>query len=175
MIDLLEKTGAYLEAGRRAHQEGDADRSMRNLQRIERRDPAYGEACTLLSEILAARGDADLAASKLAEAIEEAGGEDAPGELHERHARLLEQAGQRQQALEAYEALRRRDPARATSHSTSRCLRRDLEATRLGADAATRAAGARPRAATRSRESSGAAEWGSCFGRATSGWGASWR
>jgi tetratricopeptide (TPR) repeat protein len=129
VIDLLEKTGGYLEAGKRAHQAGDADRSLQNLQRIERRDPAYGDACALMSEILAARGDAELAASKLAEAIEEAGGEDAPGELHERYATLLEQAGQRQQALAAYEALRRRDPARGDVTQRIATLRRDLEAT----------------------------------------------
>jgi tetratricopeptide (TPR) repeat protein len=129
VIDLLEKTGAYLDAGRRAHQIGDADSAMRNLQQIERRDPAYGEACLLMSELLAARGDADLAATKLAEAIEEAGGQDAPSELHERYALLLEQAGQREQALEAYQLLRRRDPARGDVTERIATLRRDLETT----------------------------------------------
>jgi tetratricopeptide (TPR) repeat protein len=142
VIDLLEKTGAYLEAGRRAHQAGDADRSLQNLQRIERRDAAYGDACALMSEILAARGDSDLAASKLAEAIEEAGGEDAPAALHERHAALLEQAGQRQQALAAYEALRRRDPARGDVTQRIATLRRDLEATAVAESATARAPGA---------------------------------
>ena len=143
VIDLLEKTGAYLEAGKRAHQHGDADRSMRNLQRIERRDPAYGDACALMAEMLAGRGDAELAASKLAEAIEEAGGENAPGDLHGRYAALLEQAGQRQQALAAYEALRRRDPARSDVTQRIATLRRDLEATSVEGDAAIRAPGVR--------------------------------
>ena len=133
VIDLLEKTGAYLEAGRRAHQEGDADRALRNLQLIERRDTAYGDACALMAELLAARGDAELAASKLAEAIEEAGGEDAPAELHERHAALLEQAGQRQQALDGLRgpappgsrAQRRHAAHRDASGATSRPPRRD--------------------------------------------------
>jgi tetratricopeptide (TPR) repeat protein len=129
VIDLLEKTGAYLDAGRRAHQAGEADRSMRNLQLIERRDPAYGDACLLMADLLAARGDAELAASKLAEAIEEAGGEDAPAELHERYAALLEQAGQHQQALAAYQTLHRRDPARDDVTQRIATLRRDLGAT----------------------------------------------
>jgi tetratricopeptide (TPR) repeat protein len=143
VIELLEKTGAYLDAGRRAHQIGDADSALRNLQHIERRDPAYGEACLLMSELLAARGDADLAAGKLGEAIQEAGGEDAPTELHERYARLLEQAGQRQQALEAYQVLRRRDPARGDVTQRIATLRRDLETTPvIGASgAATRPPG----------------------------------
>jgi tetratricopeptide (TPR) repeat protein len=142
VIDLLEKTGAYLDAGRRAHQSGDADRSMRNLLLIERRDPAYGDACMLMAELLAARGDAELAASKLGEAIEEAGGEDAPAELHERHAALLEQAGQRQQALAAYQTLHRRDPARGDVTQRIATLRRDLEATHVEGGGAGRPAGA---------------------------------
>ena len=143
VIDLLEKTGAYLEAGKRAHQQGDADRSMRILQRIERRDPSHGDACVLMAELLAGRGDAELAASKLAEAIEEAGGEDAPSDLHGRYAAMLEQAGQRQQAIAAYEVLRRRDPARSDVTQRIATLRRDLEATSLDGDAATRLPGAR--------------------------------
>ncbi len=140
VIDLLEKTGAYLDAARRAHREGESDRAVRNLQLIERRDTVYGEACALMSELLAARGEADLAASKLAEAIEEAGGEAAPAPLHERHAALLEQAGQRQQALVAYQTLRRRDPARSDVTQRIASLQRELEVTQAAGDAATRTA-----------------------------------
>ena len=177
VIDLLEKTGAYLEAGRRAHQAGDPDRSMQNLQRIERRDPAYGDACMLMAELLAARGDADLAASKLAEAIEEAGGEDAPTELHERYAVLLEQAGQRQQALEAYQALRRRDPARGDV--TQRIA---TPPARPGSDPRRRQRRRDPAAGRARREplrdpgrARAAAAWAWSIRRATSGWDASWR
>jgi tetratricopeptide (TPR) repeat protein len=144
VIDLLEKAGAYLEAGRRAHQLGDADRALRILQRVERRDTSYGEACVLMAELLVARGDAELAASKLEEAIQEAGGEDAPSALHERHAALLEQAGQRQQALDAYQALHRRDPARDDITERINTLRRGLESTPIAGGDATRLPAASP-------------------------------
>ena len=143
VIDLLEKRGSYFDAARRAHRQGEADRAMRNLQLIERRDAAYGEACALMAELLAQRGEAELAASKLAEAIEEAGGEVAPAALHERHAALLEQAGQRQQALEAYETLRRRDPARSDVAQRIASLRRELDTPSVGDNAATQAATSR--------------------------------
>jgi tetratricopeptide (TPR) repeat protein len=129
VIDLLERTGAYLEAARRAHQQGDADRAMRNLQLVERRDPAWGEACALMAEVLAGRGEDELAAEKLGEAIEAAGGEAAPVELLARRATLLERAGRRQQAIEALEAARRRDPGRNDLTQRIATLRRDLEAT----------------------------------------------
>jgi tetratricopeptide (TPR) repeat protein len=111
VLAIHEKTGSYLEAAALASRLGDLDRALRNLQSVDAREPDYGDACRQMGEILAQRDEFDLAAQKLGEAVEAAGGERAPIPLQERHAELLECAGRLPQALEVLEAARRRDPA----------------------------------------------------------------
>jgi tetratricopeptide (TPR) repeat protein len=113
VIEIHEKTGAYFDAASLSHQHGDLDRALQNLQAIERRDPSYGEACRMMADILEERGDPDLAAETIARAIELAGGDHAPVELHERYARLLERCEDLARALEVWELIRRRDPGRS--------------------------------------------------------------
>jgi tetratricopeptide (TPR) repeat protein len=144
VIELHEKSGAYLDAALLAQRNGDLDRALHNVQQVERRDPSYGEACRLAAEILAHRGDFELAADKLGEAVALAGGEAAPAELHELHARLLERGDDKRRALEAYQALRRRDPGRHDVTEHIDALRRELE----GGEPPTRMAPAAGRAAS---------------------------
>jgi tetratricopeptide (TPR) repeat protein len=127
VIELREKQGAYLDAAVLAWEQGLADRALENLQAVERRDPAYGEACRLSAEILVDRGDFGAAAERLEQAIEVAGGDAASPELHEQYGRALEQAGDKQRALEVFEAVRRRDPRRAGLGTHIEALRQEVE------------------------------------------------
>ena len=126
VIEIHEKTGAYFDAALLAREHGDLDCALRNLQLVEQRDPSFSEACRMVAEIVAQRGDFELAAEKIAQAIEMAGGENAPIELHERYAEILEQGADKKKALEAYETIRRRDPGRSdvTQHIAS--LRKEI-------------------------------------------------
>jgi len=110
-LEILEKTGDFYEAGRLATELSDAERALVNLQQVEERDPRYGEACQHLADVLEARGDVDLAADKIQEALVCAGN-NATAELHERHAQLLARAGRPQQAIDAYQTVRRIEPQR---------------------------------------------------------------
>jgi len=65
-----------------------------------------------MAELLALRGQHDLAAQKIAEAIDAVGGGSATAPLHELHADLLERAGRPREAIAALEELRRLDPMR---------------------------------------------------------------
>ncbi|MBW2289829.1 MAG: protein kinase [Deltaproteobacteria bacterium] len=110
-LEIIEKTGEFFEAGNLAREIGDQDRALGNLQQVERRDANYGDACKLIADLLEARGDFDVAADKVEEAIQTAG-DKAPAALHERHAELLSKAGRPQRALEAYQTVRRIEPQR---------------------------------------------------------------
>jgi tetratricopeptide (TPR) repeat protein len=110
-LEILEKTGEFFDAGCVASEIGDADRAIVNLQQVEQRDPNYGDACKMIAAVLEARGDFDIAADKIEEALRCAGSK-ATAELHERHAELLARAGRADQAIDAYQTVRRIDPQR---------------------------------------------------------------
>jgi len=110
-LEILEKTGEFFDAGCVASELGDADRALVNLQQVEQRDPNYGNACKMIADVLEARGDFDIAADKIEEALRCAGSK-APAELHERHAELLVKAGRADRAIDAYQTIRRIDPQR---------------------------------------------------------------
>jgi tetratricopeptide (TPR) repeat protein len=110
-LEILEKTGEFFDAGRVASEIGDVDRALVNLQQVEQRDPNYGDACKMIADVLEARGDFDIAADKIEEALRCAGSK-ATAELHERHAELLVKAGRADQAIDAYQTVRRIDPQR---------------------------------------------------------------
>ena len=126
VIGIHEKTGAYFDAAVLAHKHGDLDCALRNLQLVEPRDPSFSETCSLIAEIVAQRGDFELAAEKIAQAIEMAGGESAPIELHERYAEILEKGTDKKKALEAYETIRRRDPRRSDVAQHIASLRKEI-------------------------------------------------
>jgi tetratricopeptide (TPR) repeat protein len=110
-LEILEKTGAFFDAGRLAIDMGDPDRALIDLQQVETRDANYGDACKLVADILEKRGDVDIAADKIAEALRCAGSK-ATAELHERYADLLARSGRTRQAIDAYQTVRRIDPQR---------------------------------------------------------------
>jgi tetratricopeptide (TPR) repeat protein len=111
-LDLMEKIGQYLEAAELCREGGETERAIRNLQLVDRRDSGWSDACRGMAELLALRGQHDLAAQKIAEAIDAVGGGSATAPLHELHADLLERAGRPREAIAALEELRRLDPMR---------------------------------------------------------------
>ena len=106
---LLEKEGEFHEAAACAVEDGDLDRAIENLQRIDPRHPHYIDACRMLGEIFAERGQALLAVEKLEEAIAGSSPDAVPLELRMRYAALLEEAGRLEEAVAAYEEVRRRN------------------------------------------------------------------
>jgi tetratricopeptide (TPR) repeat protein len=143
--ELLEKTGRYFEAGQLALDSGDAERAIRNLQLVDLRDPDHAEACRVLAHLFAERGDLELAAAKLGEAISSAGDLDgAPLELLEQQGDLLQRAGQLDRALETFEAIRKRDYTWAGAAERVEALRGLRQSEQRASDLATRASGAPP-------------------------------
>jgi len=110
LAELLEKTGDHLEAAQIARKHGDLERAIANLQQVDLRQPEYPEACRTLAEICHERGDVDMAVHKYEEAITASGGDDAPLDLHEKLAQLLESAGRSELALATYELIQQRSP-----------------------------------------------------------------
>jgi tetratricopeptide (TPR) repeat protein len=126
VIALLEKTGDFFEAGRSAADAMQWDRAIHDLQQVDSRHDQYGQACELVAEILSDRGEIDLAIEKLEAACRIAGAEDAPLEMQERYARLLEEAGRSQDALTVYERIGRRDPSYGDVNRRAEVLRKKL-------------------------------------------------
>jgi len=125
-LELQEKLGEYLEAARLARELGDADRALSLLGHIDSRHSAFAEACRIVAEIASERGDFDLAASKLEEALGEGGAETASVELLEAYAGALDRAARHPQALSAYEILRRRDASRSDVGTHIQRLRQEI-------------------------------------------------
>jgi tetratricopeptide (TPR) repeat protein len=126
VIDLRQKLGEYLDAARLAFEHDLLDAALHALQQIERRDPNFPEACRLMADVLERRGEFELAAERQGQAIELAGAEHAPVELHERLAELLLRADDKQRALAALETVRRLDPSRTQVIRHIEALRREL-------------------------------------------------
>ena len=106
---LLEKEGEFYEAAACAAEDGDPDRAIENLQRIDPRHPHYIDACRMLGEIFAERGQVLLAVEKLEEAIQGSTPDSVPLDLRMRYAALLEEAGRLEDAVAACEEVRRRN------------------------------------------------------------------
>jgi tetratricopeptide (TPR) repeat protein len=140
--ELLEKTGRYFEAGQVALASDDPERAIRNLQMVDLRDPDHAEACKVLAQMFAERGDLELAAAKLGEAISSAGDLDgAPLELLEQLGDLLQRAGQVERALETFEAIRKRDYTWVGAAERVEALRGLRRSEQSASDLATRASG----------------------------------
>jgi tetratricopeptide (TPR) repeat protein len=146
VVELLEKTGRYFEAGQSALESGDGDRAIHNLQLVDLRDPDHAEACRLLGQLFAERGDFELASQKIGEAISASGELDgAPLELLDQLGDLLQRAGHTERALETYETIRKRDyqfPGAAERVETLRELRQsEQQATAFATQQAPTAVG----------------------------------
>jgi tetratricopeptide (TPR) repeat protein len=126
VVALLERAGRYFDAAGVAMEALDADSAIRNLQRIEARDPLYSEALRTLSEILAQRGELGLAVQKMEQAIAASGESDAPLELFEQYATLLEKAGKLEAACATWESVRKRDFHYPNAAERLESLRRKL-------------------------------------------------
>jgi tetratricopeptide (TPR) repeat protein len=109
VMELLEKTGGFMEAALIARERGNLERAIHDLQQIDIRQPDYAEACQILADICEERGDFEMAIAKLEEATRAAGGEGAPLPLQERLAKLHESAGNADRALSVWDGIRRRD------------------------------------------------------------------
>ena len=107
-VELMEKKGAHFDAARMALELHDMELGIRLLQRVSLHDPNYGEACITLTQLLAERGEPELAIQKLDEAVDVFGADNFL-ELREQVANLLEEKGLHQAALEAFETIRKRD------------------------------------------------------------------
>jgi serine/threonine-protein kinase len=136
-LELQEKLGEYLEAARLARELGDADRALSLLGHVDIRHAAFSEACRSVAEIASERGDFDLAASKLEEALGEGGIEVASIELLEVYAGAFERAGRQAQALSAYEMLRRRDASRSDVATHIQRLRQEIKSASVADPAAS--------------------------------------
>jgi tetratricopeptide (TPR) repeat protein len=109
VVELLERTGEYFEAAQAALELEDQERAIQNLQLLDGRDLDYGDACRMLAEIFARRGEFDLAAQKAEEAVSVFGEQAAPLEVHEQLGNLFESAGRLDAAIETFEFIRKRD------------------------------------------------------------------
>ena len=107
-MTLLERSGDHFEAGREAAEAGQTQRAVHNLQQVEPRHPHYSECCRTLAGLLADMGETDFAIQKYREAIELGGADNLPLEANHRYAQLLEEAGEIDEALDIYQAIRAR-------------------------------------------------------------------
>jgi len=109
LLDVLEKAGEAYEAAEVAVQLEEMDRALSNLKRVDRRDVHYAEACLMMGQLLAERGDGDLAVEKMEEALALSSAENVPLSIHEQYAGLLVAAGRIDEAIEVYRTIRRID------------------------------------------------------------------
>jgi|GEM_PF-1217966 len=142
-LELLERLGRSFEAAELALRIGDGARAIRNFQQVDLRDPGYAESCRMLGALFAERGELELAAEKLGDAVAASGDSDGASlELLEQLGDVLQRAGQTDRALEVFEAVRKRDfgyPGVAERIEALRDLRRTAaaaEATQLSVPAA---------------------------------------
>jgi len=109
LLEVLERAAESYEAAVVATRVGDRDRALSNLKRVDKRHQSYVEACLMMAEQLASRGDPDLAIEKLAEAHALVSSDGIPIASQELYAKLLEDAERLDEAIEVYRAIRRID------------------------------------------------------------------
>jgi tetratricopeptide (TPR) repeat protein len=109
-IEALVKTGHVFEAAEVALEKNDRTRAIQCLTQVSPVDENYPRAMVHLAEAYRAEGHIDLAAHKLEELVATRGDGEVPLEAIDMLARLLEQSGEYEKALQALERLRARDP-----------------------------------------------------------------
>ncbi|MEE9608847.1 MAG: protein kinase, partial [Myxococcota bacterium] len=107
--EALERDGKPLEAARVALDHGAGGRAIRCLQLLPPGHEDYVEAANLLVDVLQQEGHLDLAIGKIEEVIRTQGADRVPLESCDRLARLLEESGHYERAIDALEIIRRRD------------------------------------------------------------------
>jgi len=88
---------------------GDEERAIRNLQLVDERESTYGDACRMLADLFARRGELTLAVQKAEDAVAAFGDASAPLDVYDQLGDLLEQAGRLEEALQTFELIRKRD------------------------------------------------------------------
>lgn len=153
LLCLLERSGEYYDAGILAGDAGQHDRAIHDLQQVDTRHPRYIECCRKLAEILGARGDVDLALEKFDEGMAISGTTEAPLEMLNSYASLLENAERFEEALSVYEGIRRRDMNFENVKADIERVRKELshERTTAMSDDVTRVSSAKRGVAQKSR------------------------
>jgi tetratricopeptide (TPR) repeat protein len=105
----LDRRGLPLEAAQVAVDHDDWERAIRSLQQVAHSDPNYTTAGNLLVDAYEHVQHIDLALNKIEELVNAEGLEAAPLESCERLARLLEENGQFDRAINVLETMHRRD------------------------------------------------------------------
>lgn len=140
VLNLMERSGELYEAGMLAVEVQQFDRAINIFQQVDSRHPRYSECCRTLAEILIERGEYDLAVEKFDEGLKLSGTADAPLEVLNRYAGLLETAERPEDALRIYEGIRRRDVHFENVNAHIESLRKQLSqnsADVISEDAAT--------------------------------------
>ena len=126
-LELLELLGEYFDAAELARHSGDLDRAIQNLQQVDQRHPQYQHACRLIADIVAERGELELAIAKYEESFSSVGVEGAAIDVLESYAELMERSERREDALSVYEVIRRRDVGRSDVGTRIQALREEIE------------------------------------------------
>jgi len=129
VLELLEKTGRFYEAGTLALERRDEERAIRLLQRVEVREAEYPDACDALAGLFEKRKAYDLAIDKARASIDAKGADEAPLDALEGLARLLERAERPSEALAVWENIRKRDFQYAGASERVESLRQTVAAT----------------------------------------------
>jgi tetratricopeptide (TPR) repeat protein len=102
---LLEKAGKIVEAGRAYAEVGRVEDAIRVLQRVDPQDERFAEAAALLGRQFQAKGMLSLAVKKLEQAVGSASLSRQTISAHYDLARVLEDSGQLDRAIEEYERI----------------------------------------------------------------------
>ncbi|MFO8055749.1 MAG: protein kinase [bacterium] len=103
--DALEKAGSYLEAGRSYLEQELSDQAISALQKMERDDPGFKNACFILGEIFRDRGMYDLARRYFHRTVEDQEVSRSNLENFYQYAFCSEQLGEYEEAAGLYEKI----------------------------------------------------------------------
>jgi tetratricopeptide (TPR) repeat protein len=138
LLDALEKNGDFFEAGKLAHERGEATRATRNLQQVDARQPSYLQACRLLASVFSEQGKLELAIQKAEEAITFSRPEDAGADSFVWYGNLLARAGRPERALQVLTELAEREPEHPGLRTRIEELRKEISTQRRsGSDSQT--------------------------------------
>ncbi len=103
--DALDKAGEYLEAGRTYIEEELSDQAISALQKVERDDPSYKEACFLLGEVFRDKQMYDLARQYFHRTVENEEVSRNNLDYYYQYAFCSEQLGEQEEAAGLYEQI----------------------------------------------------------------------
>ncbi len=133
LLFLLEKNGDFYEAGELCMSLGQTERAIHLLQQVDVRAAHYSEVCRTLGTLLADQGNVDFALEKFDAAMERAGLGSFPIELQDRYAKLLEDAGRLDDAVDVLGSIRRQDLHYGDVSTRIESLKHRLTAVQTGA------------------------------------------